>query len=106
MFLLSLLERQTAGYLYTNASAQTLAEHLMRFTDTKSEALNLRASLTFKQVLKEAADHGQRSMVNMLEVLQGATATVRASCPSHPPLPLSTHKRAHADRGAHVGVAV
>lgn len=63
MFLLSLLERQTAGYLYTNAIAQTLAEHLMRFTDTKSEALNLRASLTFKQVLKEAADpqHGEHA---------------------------------------------
>ena len=42
---------------------------LMRFTDTKSETLNLRVSPTFKQVLKEVADHEQRSMVNMLEVL-------------------------------------
>lgn len=43
----------------------------MRFTDTKSGTLNLRVSPTFKQVLKEAADHEQRSMVNMLEVLLG-----------------------------------
>ncbi|MGE8140662.1 hypothetical protein ACQKOE_01680 [Novosphingobium sp. NPDC080210] len=43
----------------------------MRFTDTKSETLNLRVSPTFKRALKEAADHEQRSMVNMLEVLLG-----------------------------------
>ena len=42
---------------------------LMRFTDTKSETLNLRVSPTFKRVLKEVADHEPRSMVNMLEVL-------------------------------------
>ena len=43
----------------------------MRFTDTKSETLNLRVSPAFKQALKEAASHEQRSMVNMLEVLLG-----------------------------------
>ncbi len=41
----------------------------MRFTDLKSETLNLRVSRKFKQALKEAAEHEQRSMVNMLEVL-------------------------------------
>ena len=44
----------------------------MRFTETKSETLNLRVSPTFKQLLKQAADHEQRSMVNMLEVLVAA----------------------------------
>lgn len=43
----------------------------MRFTDIKTETLNLRVSPTFKQVLKEVADNEQRSMVNMLEVLLG-----------------------------------
>jgi len=41
----------------------------MRFTDTKSETLNLRVSPTFKKVLKDVAEREQRSMVNMLEVL-------------------------------------
>jgi hypothetical protein len=41
----------------------------MRFSDIKSETLNLRVSPTFKQLLKAAADQEQRSMVNMLEVL-------------------------------------
>ena len=41
----------------------------MRFTDLKSETLNLRVSRKFKQALKKAAEHEQRSMVNMLEVL-------------------------------------
>lgn len=41
----------------------------MRFTNLKSETLNLRVSRKFKQALKEAAEHEQRSMVNMLEVL-------------------------------------
>lgn len=41
----------------------------MRFSDIKSETLNLRVSPTFKRVLKDAADNEQRSMVNMLEVL-------------------------------------
>lgn len=56
--------------MYNNATAQTIAWlHPMRFTDTKSETLNLRVSPTFKKFLKKAADHEQRSMVNMLEVL-------------------------------------
>lgn len=41
----------------------------MRFDDVKSDTLNLRVSPSFKQALKAAADHEQRSMVNMLEVL-------------------------------------
>lgn len=41
----------------------------MRFDDIKSETLNLRVSPSFKQALKAAADHEQRSMVNMLEAL-------------------------------------
>lgn len=35
----------------------------------KSNTLNLRVSPSFKLALKAAADHEQRSMVNMLEVL-------------------------------------
>ena len=60
------------GYPYNNATAQTFAGHPMRFTETKSETLNLRVSPTFKQLLKQAAHHEQRSMVNMLEVLVAA----------------------------------
>lgn len=41
----------------------------MRFSDIKSETLNLRVSPHFKQLLKAAAEQEQRSMVNMLEVL-------------------------------------
>jgi hypothetical protein len=41
----------------------------MRFDDVKSDTLNLRVSPSFKLALKAAADHEQRSMVNMLEVL-------------------------------------
>lgn len=41
----------------------------MRFSDIKSETLNLRVSPTFKKTLKEAAENEQRSMVNMLEFL-------------------------------------
>ncbi len=42
---------------------------IMRFDDVKSDTLNLRVSPAFKLALKAAADHEQRSMVNMLEVL-------------------------------------
>lgn len=49
----------------------------MKFDDVKSDTLNLRVSPTFKQALKAAADHEQRSMVNMLEVL------VAHYCDSH-----------------------
>lgn len=41
----------------------------MIFDDIKSDTLNLRVSPSFKVALKAAADHEQRSMVNMLEVL-------------------------------------
>lgn len=41
----------------------------MRFEENKSDTLNLRVSPSFKLALKAAADHEQRSMVNMLEVL-------------------------------------
>ena len=41
----------------------------MKFSDVKSDTLNLRVSPSFKLALKAAADHEQRSMVNMLEVL-------------------------------------
>ena len=41
----------------------------MRFDDVKSGTLNLRVSPLFKLALRAAADHEQRSMVNMLEVL-------------------------------------
>jgi len=44
----------------------------MRFDDVKSDTLNLRVSPAFKLALKAAADHEQRSMVNMLEVLVAA----------------------------------
>ena len=77
----------------------------MRFTDTKSEALNLRASLTFKQVLKEAADHGQRSMVNMLEVLLGDYCDRKGIVPPGQKAIPPAHKRASADSRAHVGAA-
>lgn len=43
----------------------------MKFSEIKSETLNLRVSPTFKLALKKAADNEQRSMVNMLEVLLG-----------------------------------
>lgn len=70
--LITKLVRVPAVYLLcNNASAQTFAGQAMRFTDTKSETLNLRVSPTFKHALKEAADHEQRGMVNMLEVLLG-----------------------------------
>ena len=101
MFLLSRWLRPTAGCLYTNANAQTLAGHAMRFTDTKSETLNLRVSPTFKQVLKEAADHEQRSMVNMLEVLLVDYCDRKGIVP--PGQKATAHKRARADRRVHVG---
>jgi len=42
---------------------------IMKFDDIKSDTLNLRVAPSFKRALKAAADHEQRSMVNMLEVL-------------------------------------
>ncbi|MCC8613063.1 hypothetical protein [Xanthomonas euvesicatoria] len=41
----------------------------MNFNNIKSSNLNLRVTPSFKRALKAAADHEQRSMVNMLEVL-------------------------------------
>lgn len=77
----------------------------MRFTDTKSETLNLRVSPTFKQVLKEAADAEQRSMVNMLEVLLGDYCDRKGIIsPGRKTIP-PARKRARADRRAHVGAA-
>lgn len=92
--------------MYNNATAQILAgQHPMRFTDTKSETLNLRVSPTFKKILKEVADHEQRSMVNMLEVLLcdycDRNGIVSPGEKTNPPAP----KRARADRKAHVGAA-
>lgn len=80
----------------------------MRFTDTKSETLNLRVSPTFKQVLKEAANHEQRSMVNMLEVLLGDYCDRQGIVlpPGLKATPAPVHKRARADRRAHVGAGV
>lgn len=77
----------------------------MRFTEPKSEALNLRVSPTFKQVLKEAADHEQRSMVNMLEVLLGDYCDRKGIVPPGQTATPAAHKRARADRRAHVGAA-
>lgn len=92
--------------MYTNAIAQTFAGHnAMRFTDTKSETLNLRVSPTFKKVLKEVADHEQRSMVNMLEVLlcdycdRNGIASLDKTTHS------SAANRASAGDKAHVGAA-
>lgn len=41
----------------------------MKFSEIKSETLNLRVSPSFKWALKKVASSEQRSMVNMLEVL-------------------------------------
>ncbi len=93
-------------YPYNNAIAQTIAGHSMRFTDTKSETLNLRVSPTFKQVLKQAADQEQRSMVNMLEVLLSDYCDRKniVSC-GQKPAPAPAHKRSRADRKVHLEAA-
>lgn len=77
----------------------------MRFTDTKSETLNLRVSPTFKQVLKEAADREQRSMVNMLEVLLGDHCDRKGIIPPGQKTTPASRKRASANRSRHAGVA-
>lgn len=78
----------------------------MRFTDIKSETLNLRVSPTFKQVLKEAADHEQRSMVNMLEVLLGHYCDRKGIVPAGQKVtPTPAYKQARAARRAQVGAA-
>lgn len=78
----------------------------MRFTDTKSETLNLHVSPTFKQVLKEAADQEQRSMLNMREVLLGDYCLRKGIVPPGQKATSPAHKRVRADRRAHVGAAV
>lgn len=105
MCLLSVWAQHNAGCLYTNATAQTLAGYPMQFTDTKSDTLNLRVSPTFKYLLKEAADHEQRSMVNMLEVLLGDYCDRNGIFPSGQKAPPPAHKRTRADRRAQVGAA-
>jgi hypothetical protein len=103
VFLLGFQDDKYAGCLYTNAIAQTLAGHPMRFTDTKSETLNLRVSPTFKRVLQEVADHERRSMVNMLEVLLGDYCERKGIIPPDQSATAPAHKRARADRRAQVG---
>lgn len=89
-------------FLYNNAIAQTLAVLAMRFTDTKSETLNLRVSPTFKQVLREVADNEQRSMVNMLEVLLGNYCESKGIATPDRKTTSPVQKRTHAHRRAHV----
>ena len=76
----------------------------MRFTDTKSETLNLRVSPTFKQVLKEAAEREQRSMVNMLEVLLGDYCDRKSIVPLGQKTISPTHKQTRADHRARMGL--
>ncbi|PRE19357.1 hypothetical protein [Burkholderia multivorans] len=77
----------------------------MRFTDTKSETLNLRVSPVFKRVLKEAADAEQRSMVNMLEVLLGDYCDRKGiTSPDQKAAP-PADKRARSPRRPNVGGA-
>ena len=78
----------------------------MRFTETKSEALNLRVSPVFKEVLKAAAENEQRSMVNMLEVLLGDYCDRKGIVSPKYEAALPSQKRARSGRRAHVGVEV
>lgn len=65
----------------------------MRFEEIKSDTLNLRVSPSFKLALKAAADHEQRSMVNMLEVL------VASYCnENHISLPSKSGRKGAANR--------
>ena len=75
----------------------------MRFNDTKNETLNLRVSRSFKLALKEAAEHEQRSMVNMLEVLLGEHCERKGIGPAkRKGTPPSVHKKT---RRTHAGAA-
>ena len=78
----------------------------MRFTDTKSETLNLRVSPAFKKALKEAAAREQRSMVNMLEVLLGdycgRHGIILTGQKVNSPVP----KRGRSESRAHAGAVV
>jgi hypothetical protein len=77
----------------------------MRFSDNKITTLNLRVSPTFKLALKEAADHEQRSMVNMLEVLLGEYCERKGIVAAKQKGGSSQHSRAHGNRRARVGAA-
>lgn len=78
----------------------------MRFTDTKTDTLNLRVSPIFKQVLKGVADHEQRSMVNMLEVLLVDYCDRKGIVPLDQRATPPAQKRERAGRRAQVGTAV
>lgn len=92
--------------MYTNATAQTLAGRVMRFSGTKNETLNLRVSQTFKLALKEAADYEQRSMVNMLEVLLGEYYERKGIVPAdQQATPPQTPPRTGADHRTNLGPA-
>jgi len=72
----------------------------MRFDDVKSDTLNLRVSPSFKLALKAAADHEQRSMVNMLEVLVASFCKAKGI-----PIPRHRAGRARAESRPHVKAA-
>lgn len=74
----------------------------MRFTNTKSEALNLRISPAFQQVFKETADHKQHSVVNMLP---RDYCDYKGIVPHGPKAPLPAYKRVRAESRAQVGAA-
>lgn len=73
----------------------------LRFEEIKSDTLNLRVSPSFKLALKAAADHEQRSMVNMLEVL------VANYCEQHGiALPTKQQRPHRAANKSHTKVAI
>lgn len=73
----------------------------MRFDDVKSDTLNLRVSPRFKLALKAAADHEQRSMVNMLEVLVAGFCEAKGiSFPAHRAQRTRTANRLHVKAAA------
>lgn len=74
---------------------------IMRFDDVKSDTLNLRVSPRFKLALKAAADHEQRSMVNMLEVLVAGFCEAKGiAVPGHRQQRTRTTNRLHIKAGA------
>ena len=78
----------------------------MRIADAKSKTLNLRISPSFTLTLKEAVDHGQRSIVNMLEVLLGEYCDRKGIALTPQKVPAApAHKRARAERMAPAGAA-
>jgi len=79
----------------------------MRYADTKNQILNLRMPPFFNQTLKESADYGQLSMVNMFEALLGEYCDRKdvALTPQKEPA-APGHKRICAVSIAVAGVAV